>query len=64
LQTNLLKLENDRQNEIAQSLREAQNQIFQFRDQLMRTAGSAPEDGVVTDLRVHTPVASWAPARR
>jgi HlyD family secretion protein len=61
-QTNLLKLENDRQNEIAQALREAQGQIFQLRerlqaadDQLSRTAVKAPEDGVVTDLRVHTP---------
>lgn len=58
----LLKLEHDRQNEIAQSLREAQNQIFQIRerlqaadDQLSRTAVKAPEDGVVTDLRIHTP---------
>ena len=61
-QTNLLKLENDRQNEISQSLRDAQNQIFQIReklqaanDQLSRTAVRAPEDGVVTDLKVHTP---------
>ena len=60
--TDRLKLENDRQNEISQSLREAQNQIFQLRerlqaanDQLARTAVKAPEDGVVTDLRVHTP---------
>jgi HlyD family secretion protein len=60
-QTNLLKLENDRQNEIAQSLREAQSQIFQIRerlqaanDQLQRTLVKSPEDGVVTDLRVHT----------
>lgn len=58
----LLKLENDRQNEIAQSLREVQNQIFQLRerlqaaeDQLSRTVVKAPEDGVVTDLRIHTP---------
>src|SRR5258705_1526858 len=58
----LLKLENDRQNEIAQALREVQNQIFQIRerlqaadDQLLRTAVKAPEDGVVTDLKVHTP---------
>lgn len=56
------KLESDRQNDIAQSLREAQNQIFQLRekllsaeDQLSRTEVKAPEDGVVTDLRVHTP---------
>ena len=55
------KLESDRQNEIAQSLREAQNQIFQLRekllaaeDQLTRTQVRAPEDGVVTDLRIHT----------
>ncbi len=61
-QATLLKLENDRQNEIAQSLREAQSQIFQIRerlqaadDQLLRTAVKAPEDGVVTDLRIHTP---------
>ena len=61
-QTALLKVENDRQNEIAQSLREAQNQIFQLRermqtadDQLLRTEVKAPEDGVVTDLRIHTP---------
>jgi HlyD family secretion protein len=60
--TALLKAENDRQNEIAQSLREAQNQIFQLRervqaaeDQLSRTEVKAPEDGVVTDLRIHTP---------
>jgi len=60
--TALLKTENDRQNEIAQSLREAQNQIFQLRervqaadDQLSRTEVKAPEDGVVTDLRIHTP---------
>jgi HlyD family secretion protein len=61
-QTTLLKLEDDRQNEIAQSLRDAQSQIFQLRerlqaadDQLSRTAVKAPEDGVVTELRVHTP---------
>src|SRR5437899_3507906 len=61
-QATLLKLENDRQNEIAQSLREVQNQIFQIRerlqaadDQLSRTAVKAPQDGVVTDLRIHTP---------
>jgi HlyD family secretion protein len=60
-QTNLLKLENDRQNEISQALREVQNQVFQMRerlqaanDQLSRTAVRAPEDGVVTDLKVHT----------
>ncbi|WOH47002.1 HlyD family type I secretion periplasmic adaptor subunit [Bradyrhizobium sp. sBnM-33] len=57
----LLKMENDRHNEIAQSLREVQNQIFQLRerlqtanDQLLRTSVKAPEDGVVTDLKIHT----------
>jgi HlyD family secretion protein len=61
-QANLFKLESDRQNEIAQSLREAQNQIFQLRerllaakDQLSRTEVRAPEDGVITELRIHTP---------
>lgn len=60
-QATLFKLESERQNEIAQSLREAQNQIFQLherllaaRDQLSRTKVKAPEDGVITDLRVHT----------
>ncbi|MFL6838971.1 MAG: biotin/lipoyl-binding protein, partial [Bradyrhizobium sp.] len=49
-QATLLKLESDRQNEIAQSLREAQNQVFQLRerlraaeDQLSRTEVKAPE---------------------
>ena len=61
-QATLIKLENDRQNEIVQSLREVQSQVFQIRerlqaadDQLLRTAVKAPEDGVITDLRVHTP---------
>jgi HlyD family secretion protein len=66
-----LKLESDRQSEIAQSLREAQNQMFQLRerlraaeDQLSRTEVKAREDGVVTELRVHTPggvIAAGAP---
>ena len=70
-QATLLKLESDRQNEIAQSLREAQNQIFQLRerlraadDQLARTQIKAPEDGVITELRIHTPggvIAAGAP---
>jgi HlyD family secretion protein len=61
-QATLIKLESDQQNEIAQSLRDTQNQIFQLRqqiqaasDQLARTEVKAPEDGVVTDLKVHTP---------
>jgi HlyD family secretion protein len=65
------KLESDRQNDIAQSLREAQNQKFQLsekllsaEDQLSRTKIKAPEDGVVTELRIHTPggvIAAGAP---
>ncbi len=61
-QATQVKLESDRQNDIAQALREAQNQMYQLRerlpaaeDQLARTLVKAPEDGVVTDLRVHTP---------
>jgi HlyD family secretion protein len=61
-QATQVKLESDRQNDIAQALREAQNQMYQLRerlpaaeDQLARTLVTAPEDGVVTDLRVHTP---------
>lgn len=60
-QATLFKLESERQSEIAHSLREAQNQIFQLRerllaarDQLSRTEVKAPEDGVITDLRIHT----------
>jgi HlyD family secretion protein len=66
-----LKLESDRQNEIAQSMREAQNQMFQLRerfraaeDQLSRTEVKAREDGVITELRIHTPggvIAAGAP---
>jgi HlyD family secretion protein len=70
-QATLLKLESDRQNEIVQSVRETQNQLFQLRermqavdDQVSRTEVRAPEDGVVTDLRIHTPggvIAAGAP---
>jgi len=58
----LLRMESDRQNEVAQSLRETQNQISVLSeriraldDQLSRTEVKAPEDGIVTDLRIHTP---------
>jgi HlyD family secretion protein len=67
----LIKLESDRQNEVAQSIRETQNQVAVLAeriravdDQLSRTEVRAPEDGVVTDLRVHTPggvIAAGAP---
>jgi HlyD family secretion protein len=58
----LLKLESDRQNEIAQLLRDTQGQILLLserlqavEDQLSRTEVRAPEAGIVTELRVHTP---------
>ena len=57
----LLKLESDRQNEIAQLLRDTQGQILLLserlqavQDQLSRTEVRAPEAGIVTELRVHT----------
>jgi HlyD family secretion protein len=60
-QADLLKFESDRQNEIAQSLRETESQLLQLAermqavdDQLSRTEIRAPQDGVVTDLRIHT----------
>jgi HlyD family secretion protein len=70
-QATLLRLETDRQNEIAQTLRDTQGQILvlgerlqALDDQLSRTELKAPEDGVVTELRVHTPggvIAAGAP---
>jgi HlyD family secretion protein len=58
----ILKLRSDREAEIAQSLREAQALVFQLserfqaaEDVLARTQVRAPEDGVVTDLRIRTP---------
>lgn len=60
-QADLLKFESDRQNEIAQSLRETESQLLQLEermqavdDQLSRTEIRAPQDGVITDLRIHT----------
>jgi HlyD family secretion protein len=57
----MLKLRSDRQNEVAQSLRETQSQLSQLveriesaADQLSRTEVKAPEQGTVTDLRIHT----------
>jgi HlyD family secretion protein len=57
-----LKLESNLQSEVAQSLRDTQSQIFQLQeriqaatDVLARSEVRAPEAGVVTDLRVHTP---------
>jgi HlyD family secretion protein len=59
---NIFSLQNDSQNEIAQALRDTQNQIHDLTEQiqaashvLTRTEVRAPEPGVVTDLRIHTP---------
>ncbi|WP_454856076.1 HlyD family type I secretion periplasmic adaptor subunit [Rhizobium binxianense] len=60
-QANLVKLESDRLNEVAEGLRDTEGQILQLGerlraidDQLVRTAIRAPEDGVIMDLRIHT----------
>jgi HlyD family secretion protein len=58
----ILNQENDMQNEVAGSLRDTQKKIHEFQEQiraaqdvLTRIEVRAPEDGIVTDLRVHTP---------
>jgi membrane fusion protein, type I secretion system len=58
----ILSLKNDRQKDIADSLRETQKKVQELQqaqqaaaDVLARTDVKAPEDGTVTDLRVHTP---------
>lgn len=60
-QANLVKIESDRQNEVAQNLRDSESQILQLgdrlqaiEDQLSRTDVRAPQAGVVVDLRIHT----------
>ncbi len=60
-QADLVKIESDRQNEIAQNLRDTESQILQLGDrlhaiddQLARTDVKAPQGGVVVDLRIHT----------
>ncbi|KAB0268865.1 HlyD family type I secretion periplasmic adaptor subunit [Microvirga brassicacearum] len=61
-QAMILKLESDYYSEIAQGLRDTQGQIFQLlerlqaaQDVLARTKIRAPEAGIITDLRIHTP---------
>ena len=58
----ILKLQSERQNETMQSLRDVESEIAQLTerleaaaDQLSRTEIRAPEAGVITHLRVHTP---------
>ena len=59
---NAISLRNDRQNEVANDLRDTQKMIHELgeriqaaRDVLQRIEVKAPEDGTVTDLKVHTP---------
>lgn len=60
-EVNILSLRNDTQKEVADDLRDTQKKIHELGEQiqaaadiLARTEVKAPEDGVVTDLRVHT----------
>src|SRR5260221_20804 len=60
-QVSLLNQQNDMQNEVAGALRDAQKKLHELREQmqaasdvLSRIEGRAPEDGIVTDLHVHT----------
>jgi HlyD family secretion protein len=61
-EVDILSLQNDRQKEIADELRETQKKRHELQEQaqaaadvLARTEVKAPESGVVTDLHVHTP---------
>ncbi|HZB92683.1 MAG TPA: HlyD family type I secretion periplasmic adaptor subunit [Stellaceae bacterium] len=61
-QVDILSLQNDRQQEVAKDLRDTQKKLHELEEQdkaaadvLARTDIRAPEDGTVTDLRVHTP---------
>lgn len=58
----ILSLKNDRMKDVADELRDTQKKLDELTEQaqaaadvLARTEVKAPEDGVVTDLRVHTP---------
>jgi HlyD family secretion protein len=58
----ILSLQNDEQKEVADELRETQKkrheleeQVQEAADVLARTEVKAPESGIVTDLRIHTP---------
>lgn len=60
-QVEILSLKNDRQREIADELRDTQKKLHELEEEaqaasdvLARTDVRAPEDGTVTDLRVHT----------
>jgi HlyD family secretion protein len=60
-QAMILQLESDRNSEIAQSLRDAQGEVYQLLERIQaasdilgRTVVRAPEAGTITDLRMHT----------
>ncbi|HEX7969952.1 MAG TPA: HlyD family type I secretion periplasmic adaptor subunit [Stellaceae bacterium] len=61
-EVDILSVRNDRQKEVADELRETQKKRHELEEQaraatdvLARTEVKAPENGTVTDLRVHTP---------
>jgi HlyD family secretion protein len=61
-QVSIVNQENDRQNEVAEQLRDTQKKIHELTEQiqaatdvLARIEVKAPEEGIVTDLKVHTP---------
>jgi HlyD family secretion protein len=61
-EVDILSVQNDRQKEVADELRETQKKRHELQEQaqaaadvLARTEVKAPESGVVTDLHVHTP---------
>jgi HlyD family secretion protein len=61
-EVNILTIRNDSQKEVADELRETQKKLHEQGEQaeaaanvMARTDIKAPEDGVVTDLKVHTP---------
>jgi len=61
-QVDIISLQNDRQKEVADDLRDTQKKLHELQEQaqaasdvLARTQVKAPENGTVTDLRVHTP---------
>jgi HlyD family secretion protein len=58
----ILSLQNDRQKDVADELRETQKKSHELAEQVQAAADvlarddvKAPQDGIITDLRVHTP---------
>lgn len=61
-EVDIISLQNDRQKEVADDLRDTQKKLHELQEQaqaatdvLARTQVKSPENGIVTDLRVHTP---------